>query len=67
MERLLVPCPLFPDEVEGDEILPFLFSKDAVLKAIRTGGCTRWKHTAGRILDAGLAAAIISPAQSDLI
>ncbi|VDP91577.1 unnamed protein product [Echinostoma caproni] len=44
----------------------FNLSRDVVLKAIRSGGCTRCEHIAGRNLDARLAVAIISPLQSDL-
>ncbi|VDP91322.1 unnamed protein product [Echinostoma caproni] len=66
MERLHDTCPLFADEVKEDELLLFSISKDAVLKAIRSGGCTPCEHTAGRNLDARLAVAIISPVQPDL-
>ncbi|VDP76718.1 unnamed protein product [Echinostoma caproni] len=65
MECLQDPCSLFADEVKGDELFP-PFSKDAVLKAIRSGECAPCEHTAGRNLDARLAVAIISPVQPDL-
>ncbi|VDP96665.1 unnamed protein product [Echinostoma caproni] len=66
MERLQDPCPLFADEVKGDELFLFPFSKDAVLKASRSGGCTTCEHTAKRNLDARLAVAILSRGQPDL-
>ncbi|VDP95323.1 unnamed protein product [Echinostoma caproni] len=60
-------CPLFAAEVKGDELFPFLFSKAAVLKAIRSGKYTLCERTAERNLDARLAVAIISPVQPNLI
>ncbi|VDP96464.1 unnamed protein product [Echinostoma caproni] len=67
MEGLHDPCPLFADEVKGDELFLFPFSKDAVLKANRSGGCTSCDYNAGKNLDARLAVAIINSVQPDLV
>ncbi|VDP95491.1 unnamed protein product [Echinostoma caproni] len=66
MERLHDPYPLFADEVKEDELFLFPISKDAVLRAICSGGCTPCEDTARRNLDARLAVTIISPVQPDL-